>query len=414
MNDDLVSLPQVQRELSTTRSTLYRLLREESIRPVRRAGSGKRSYISRAEVELVRQALTSTRPRTRWVEVVHWLHQFGLTPGTLVSNAEITAGRATSTADILGWLTYFEETGFRPQLSPEARDIFALDARPLSLKAGAEAQDPTLGRSNPDDVRAAAELAAMLGLLDRYESGELSVRYSLPLSLSSHIVSWGNPVSNVVARLIYQAKRIGGEQFRVVDPALDPPFRWVTDDAERASLEVGRRPLQYWLRTADGRPVLRARRSNTVLVRETDAGPVVFEPETDAAGNLTSDLLLVSRLPNILGNREPALENSIILFSGTHGPGSRASTMLLANTSPSRKGLEQLSLRIEKSGARWFQALFAVRLEQGEQYLEPASLSPAVGRGGEEDLWFAQVDVTAEGLRQARDQLASLSVAYRT
>jgi hypothetical protein len=150
----------------------------------------------------------------------------------------------------------------------------------------------------------------------------------------------------------------------------------------------------------------------------------IYQAETDEAGRLTVDYLLVTKLPNLLAPVGRETKFMLVMFSGSHGTGSRASTLLVSHDPRSRQLLRLVKQLVKEAGSPWFQALFRVRLSPGDERRSTESrvIEPAVQRGSDSsdmmDLassdrsWFSPIRMSPKACADVKQQLAHIELLY--
>ena len=165
------------------------------------------------------------------------------------------------------------------------------------------------------------------------------------LSSDGSFICTGSPVSNAWSRAFLQYTYVdqskpGHGLYRLPHPALDLPFEFeLRPEVIRRSTnsklhgpEAGKQEWNWSIRDRSGH---------------------LFVPSTSGH---TSDLLLVSRIPNWLELRRPHKEfnNSVTIFAGTHGVGTSSVRLLLGD----HELLKNLLLKT--SQYQYWQALFTI------------------------------------------------------
>ena len=178
------------------------------------------------------------------------------------------------------------------------------------------------GTPHPDDLEA---FSTILGT--DAKCWDQAVRWAADSEntgqLNEGFVLIGSPEAEAITRLAFGYESRGvGRGMRHIGVGIRFPFRWEEDDSlVKASYKkyVPERGLVE-------------RRNWPILDQRGDSTRSIF-PRLDNKGMLTSDLLLISKLPNFLTVDSLQSGRSIVSIAGTHGVGTRAIELLLRNKS---------------------------------------------------------------------------------
>lgn len=201
-----------------------------------------------------------------------------------------------------------------------------------------------VGTPHPDDLEA---FAAILGTDAKCwdQAVQWAAEGENTGQLSEGFVLIGSPEAEAITRLVFGYESRGaGRGMRHIGVGIPFPFRWEEDDSlVKASYKkyVPERGLVE-------------RRNWPVLDQRGDSIRSIF-PRLDNKGMLTSDLLLISKIPNFLTVDSFQSGRSIVSVAGTHGVGTRAIELLLRN----RKLMAQIESDIGRS-QQYFQVLLEV------------------------------------------------------
>ncbi len=180
---------------------------------------------------------------------------------------------------------------------------------------------------------------------------DLEVLEQLSVPLGQSQVRFGSPTSDGGTRVLfgYGGEGESNRLIRKVEP-FEMPFRWELED-------VGERLAYRYVRGKGkvGRPLWR-------IVGGKDNTPYAPEPRED--GLLKTDYLLVTRVPNYLGDGRLA-GKFIVNFGGAHGTGTRAVELLVGNRKElarAHNSLRDLArrARLQSELPRCFQLLFEI------------------------------------------------------
>lgn len=196
------------------------------------------------------------------------------------------------------------------------------DRAPIVKLVGGTAHYRYPGRMHPDDLLAARVLQSYARAisLDCESLGTGSWDTTADFWLNGSFVCTGSPVSNLKTRQVLQYRYVDEQKpelglKRVDSPDFELPYEFILDQKTISAIgrnkhhqaEPGLRVLNWSIRGPDGMPL-------TPLDDE-------------------EDLLLISRLPNMAEREERfrKYKNTVTIFSGTHGVGTAAIELLLAD-----------------------------------------------------------------------------------
>lgn len=193
-------------------------------------------------------------------------------------------------------------------------DLFDFYGTTVHVKPGGDHWN--YERTHPDNFFAATKYASALkrnGIDILHDEGDVNRDYV------GTIIMFGDPVSNNLAAKLLQYVPAPGQpevntrQFVHKEGIFTFPFRLVICKKELRELGVKKQ--------------VSSERINTSITNPENALKP-FVPGIHGS-NYTSDFLLVTVLPNILDRRSYDSGKKIVIFSGTHGPGTRAAALLM-------------------------------------------------------------------------------------
>lgn len=181
---------------------------------------------------------------------------------------------------------------------------------------------------------------------------------------SGTLICAGSPLSNLTSRIAmgYELKSVNPADglIRRKDAVLQLAFQPI-HDAEYCLTHFGTIGRQL------GNSTHKVPNWSIIDVRNDE----VFIPNAEH-GKLQSDYLLISVLPNILDRDAYEQDDSIIVFGGTHGIGTKAAPLFLRDT-------RLLSRLANQIGTRFWQALIRVdAIGLTNDRLAPTVLSPKI------------------------------------
>lgn len=196
-------------------------------------------------------------------------------------------------------------------------DLFDFYGTTVHVKPGGDHWN--YERTHPDNFFAATQYASALkknGIDVSHDKGNANRDYV------GSIILFGDPVSNALAAKLLQYDPAPGQpevnprQFVHKEGIFEFPFSLVICKEKLDDLGVTKQ--------------VSSERINTSITNPQNALRP-FVPGIDG-NNYTSDFLLVTVLPNILDRRSYDSGKKIVIFSGTHGPGTRAAALLMQDS----------------------------------------------------------------------------------
>ena len=241
-----------------------------------------------------------------------------------------------------------ERFDFAQMGGDRALELLGLRGRDTNLYAG-PGHSLFPGQTHPADMYGLLTLGGYLGFAEAWREGRVHYETSLPAKLSGNLVFVGGSTSQVAPRVLLQYRGRDSDHLNRPEDAV-LPLRFV-GISDRDRVEERRQLL------GDGQLV-----EGPVWGFEDRNGEPHF-PSFDGYRR-TSDLLLVTRLPNFLEDPSgKATQHSIVFLSGASGAGTRAIGVLMED--------ELLLRSIESQAGRYFQALIEVSVEYREGQIEP-------------------------------------------
>ncbi len=201
------------------------------------------------------------------------------------------------------------------------------------------------GTPHADDLSAFAAVAGPT-LVRAFANGWTEYPEDIEANLNEGMVLIGSPESEALTRLAFGYRK-SPESGRVeyVGDVLDLPFRW-QEDIEAVSAECHR--------FVPGKGLVR--RPNWPIVDNTGFRPKQLFPTVSNDGLLTSDFLLITKVPNFLTSEAQQSGRSIVSIAGSHGVGTRAIGVVLRD----QRILSELAEKIP-AGSHAFQVLIEAR-----------------------------------------------------
>jgi hypothetical protein len=235
------------------------------------------------------------------------------------------------------------------------------------------------GQIPPDDRAAMATIDQICRTVtDRVE---VVNGYFPSIDFRGTFVCTGSPVSNMLSRLVMQYQRTQHRSaygfVREHEPVLDLRYEYILDP-------------RYLQSAAHKERVGRGRVLNWSILDQTENN--VFWPQVDKNTFLRTDYLLITVIPNIIERESFERGDKIIIFGGTHGPGTRAVDTLFRDESVLKHLLQKVG------GIKCWQALLEVDQifhEDGVDY--PFSLS--------RNIHCSPVNINEAALRKWFEQL---------
>lgn len=206
---------------------------------------------------------------------------------------------------------------------------------------------PDEGAFHPDNL--AALNAVLRGHLRRNSNVEPEVLESI----SDGLLLFGSPTSEGLSRLVFGYEPISGREDRLAKVGLVShlPFSWDLDKDNIAH------SAQRWVSGLES-PTMRP---NWAVIGPE--GKRLF-PDLHHDDFLRTDLLLVTKLPNILTDASRGSEHYIVSVGGAHGTGTRAVERLLSDKGVLRIIADELKIDPEVPGT-WPEA-YQVLLRVGD------------------------------------------------
>lgn len=198
------------------------------------------------------------------------------------------------------------------------------------------------GSVHPDDAAAFATIAGP-SLAHAMQSDWLLLD-EVAGDLESNVVVIGSPGSEGLSRLIFGYQESSDHRLQYTGTTLDLPYRWEEDRAEVSASCLRMQP--------DGHT---SRRPNWPIVDARHG--LSLRPRTNNEGFLTSDYLLVTKLPNFLTASGNERGRTILSVGGSHGVATRAVEHLFSQPELAA----ELLRRHHGAPAPHFQALFEAR-----------------------------------------------------
>lgn len=260
------------------------------------------------------------------------------------------------------------------RLAKEGKTLLGISIDPLityrhsSAHSHFSRQDP-----HPDNGDALVTVAG-----DDYDTAERENRLvtvdELAVGIERSVILIGSPTAEDFSRIVFGYRPGQGENgLRFTGELFDLPYRWELD------------PTQI---TATARRVVRGRgwseRPNWSLTGSKEWTPYVGNQDKI----LTTDFLLVTRIPNFLTPKALGEQHFIVSVAGAHGTGTRAVELLLNDrTILSSIGEELKKLR----SPAWYQLVFEVsglthREAEGTR-ARAATLKDAVAIDDDPGMW---------------------------
>jgi hypothetical protein len=189
----------------------------------------------------------------------------------------------------------------------------------------------TPGELHPDNKAALTAAGAEVLALDPTPSDRLHVQ-----ATDNSLLLFGSPTSEGLSRLVFGYSPADGVEGLVrSEVPIDLPYAWELDPSELGSGRVGRfvagkglveRP-PWWIRD------LRKRSGKS----RDDLTPVA-----DSEDLITTDFLLITRVPNFLSLDAQRRGRFLVSIGGAHGTGTRAVQLLLKDKRKMQKTIELL------------------------------------------------------------------------
>lgn len=209
---------------------------------------------------------------------------------------------------------------------------------------------PTLAALSPDEITYSNELQALHAIRSLFGPAREIVQRPYPSKSTNSLISVGSSISNILTRSI-------------LGPPKSPHFVLRTPQFSAT--------LQYTIQELKGPLVTRLQDGSELTVSnravvDRRGRPVAVPESTNQV--LTSDVLLVTRIPRSLGGSE------IVIFCGLHGPGTRAIEHLLFHA-PVSDLLYLRQMLEDQRESPYFQAVFRIdKLYEEENTTKPGTL----------------------------------------
>lgn len=219
---------------------------------------------------------------------------------------------------------------------------------------------PSKSDLHPDNL---APLAAICGnqYLRALKIGNFEATDSVSSSTNDNLILIGSPTSEGMSRSIFGYEMDMEDSLVMRDAPVDLPFRWQLSRSKIAERSTVRRyvPGKGWV----SRPNWRIEGSRECI------------PETDYAGRISVDYLLVTRLRNYLTQEALDSGKFILSFGGTHGPATRAVELLLQD----KEILRKIGIHLRNKPAAFQLLLRVADMRHHESYGTSASKIELVG-----------------------------------
>lgn len=240
-----------------------------------------------------------------------------------------------------------------------AAEALTIGRRQLGTTGYRHRSDYTGGVCHPDNLES---LAAVLGEeIDRaIQHGSLHQSANLDMDIEESLLLVGGPVWDRLTRSIFGYRRDSEDgntnkepQYSCNGLALELPFRF---DLEASKIS-GR--ASRFIRSADGIAV--ETEPNWGIVGRDGSR---YYPTLRHDGFLTTDYLLLTKIPNLFGDPTQGTERFFVNYAGAHGVAQRAAGIALSDQSLIRRVVEELKIDVDRV-ATWPNA-FQVMLRVGD------------------------------------------------
>lgn len=174
------------------------------------------------------------------------------------------------------------------------------------------------GIPHVDDLSAFADIAGP-SIDHARAAGWIEYPEDIEADLNAGMVLIGSPEAEALTRLVFGYRKLPGSAgVEHLGDVVDLPFCW-REDARLVEAQCSR--------FVPGRGLVT--RPNWPIVDNTGARAKLLWPTLSNDGYLTSDFLLITRVPNFLTIEAQQSGRSIVSVAGTHGVGTRAVGVLL-------------------------------------------------------------------------------------
>lgn len=216
---------------------------------------------------------------------------------------------------IIKWVKLRHQTA---QDAKNCLELLGLDRNSdYSFRVGMQHPLMQLGTPHPDDAEAFTSI--FTPKLLKHPDDIITSSKEIYSPLSDNIVAIGSPEAEVLTQILFGYDRIEGSGLHYSGDTIDLPYRWLENSSEVSTeyLRPGDSGEDQW-------------RPNWPIVSEIGAKQRKLYPEVGKDGRLRSDYLLITRVPNYLGDGV-GLGRSFISIAGSHGIGTKAIKLFVRN-----------------------------------------------------------------------------------
>jgi hypothetical protein len=278
-----------------------------------------------------------------------------------------------------GWLVdWFRKHRRQTRLAGDAKRTLGVEdgLKPAYCHLSEHSQATRLA-PHPDNQDA-------LGVLARSDRAITTVD-ELRTSVGKNLVLIGSPTAERLSRIAFGYRPSDSDNgLALTDAPVELPLTWWLNPQEFGDATA--------VRNVRGRG-WSSRPNWSITDRESGE---VFIPQTDSSGVLTTDYLLVTRMPNFLTTKALGEAHYLLSVGGAHGTGTRAIELLLDD----RAVLARLAEGVKRVGQKAFQALFEVgHFDHAHGTRARAiSLIRVAGISGDDGTWRHAAEVVADSV----------------
>ena len=210
---------------------------------------------------------------------------------------------------------------FRRQRTQDAKSCLELlglnENSEYSFRVGMQHPLMQLGTPHPDDAEAFTSI--FVPKILKYPEEIIRPSHEIYSPLSDNIVAIGSPEAEILTQILFGYDRIDGSGLQYSGDTIDLPYRWLENPSEVSTeyLRPSNSGEDHW-------------RPNWPIVSEVGVKQKKLYPKVGKDGRLRSDYLLITRVPNYLGDGI-GLGRSFVSIAGSHGIGTKAIKLFVRN-----------------------------------------------------------------------------------